>query len=147
MSDKPSVVSEWIITDKESLVRALDGMRKKRRMSLQDLYNATHNRSPADVIRGRQKNIRSDSLVGVIGALDFELVIREKSTRKAKRRVEILREEAQVRAEQAQAAQVDAVQEGSDDERDGNTGHLKRPLTDEERADAEALLERYGRFE
>lgn len=75
MASKPPV-QEWVATDQESFVRALDGVRKFRQLNLQSLFRRMGNRSASDLIAGRKQHIRSDSLILTVTGLDMELVLR-----------------------------------------------------------------------
>lgn len=146
MADKPPVVNEWIITDKASLYRALDGMRRKRQLSKEDMYRKLKNRTAVDVLRGKQENLRSDTLILTVNGLDFELVIREISTsNKSQRRVAALREEAERRTQEKLREAMEEKVTGID-ERDPQTGHLKRALTPEEEAEVDRLLNEYSSY-
>jgi hypothetical protein len=142
MADKPSVVNEWIITDAESLRAAVDGMRRKRRLSLEDLFHRTKGRMAAAFIQRRKDNLRSDTIINVVTSLEFELVIREPSTSKSSRRLATLRAEHESKSKEAIRQAIEEQVSGSDRDAEGK---LTRPLTEQERLEVEALLDEYSK--
>jgi len=142
MAEKPTVVNEWIITDAESLRAALDGMRRKRRLNLEGLFHKVKGRMAGAFIQGRKDNLRSDTVINMVNALEFELVIREPSTSKAARRLAMLRAEHESKSKEFVREAVEEQVTGSDRDAEGK---LTRPLTDQERAEVEALLDEYAK--
>lgn len=145
------VVLEWVLKDQEALRAALPAMLKFRKVNLEQLaWNMARNGVPRNILaafmRGSQKNLRADSFFDSMEALDLEIVVRRKSQSKTKTQVEALRRERGLPpAEEVHRAAVLALV--PEDARDPNTGHLLRPLTEQERAEAHALLDEYGSFE
>jgi DNA-binding Xre family transcriptional regulator len=140
---------EWVIKDNDTLRSGLAAMLRFRKMNLEKLAwamarDGVARNVLAAFLRGKQANLRSDTLIDIIEALDLELVVRRKPDKKIKARTAALvAERGQGGGEEdVQAAVMALVPE---DARDAN-GHLKRPLTEQERAEAHALLDRYGSF-
>lgn len=144
------VVLEWVLRNQEDLRVALPAMLKFRKMNLEKLsWVMSRNGVPRSLvgafIRGSQKNLRFDSFVDTIEALDLEVVVRRKSQNKTKAQVEALRRERGLPpGEEVHRAAVLALV--PEEARDPATGHLLRPLTEQERAQAHALLDEYGSF-
>lgn len=134
--------NEWILSDADSLRRALDGMRRQRKLSWEDLFHRAKGRNFYAFFHGVTANLRSDSLLRLAENLDYEVVIRPISTPKMQRRLALLASEKQAReAEQAAREQVQEFEAEGRDE----TGKLK-VLTQRQHDEAEALLEEYGKF-
>lgn len=140
--------TQWVFTSDEGFKDALDGMRRLRGYSPQGLHNLLGSRSITMIIRGVKTNMRSSSLIQALGALNFELVFRRITTSsKVQRRLDLLRaaKEGSERGKGKDAPDLEITQ--SDLRRD-ERGRLKPQavLTEQEKAEAEALLERYSSF-
>jgi hypothetical protein len=133
-------VNEWIIHDAASLRKAMAGMKAKRRLSLEDLFHIMKVRVLNRFLAGEQDNLRSDTIFKAVNGMNFEMVIREPSTSRTQKRLAALKAEK----EQAQAALLRQVAEDQviPGDRDSD-GRLTRPMTEQEKAQVEELLERY----
>jgi hypothetical protein len=136
---------EWIFTDQEGFVKALDGMRRYCKLTPQGLADKLNSTAVASLIRGSKDNLRSDSLFSALKVLEFELVVRNITTStRTQRRLELLKAASQ-RGEGKDAPDLEITQF---DPRRDERGRLKADavLTDQERADVEAMLDEYGSF-
>jgi len=143
MADKPTVTNEWIIADAESLRAALDGMRRKRRLNLEGLFHKVKGRMAGAFIQGRKDNLRSDTIINMVNALEFELVIREPSTSKQARRLAAIRAEHENKSKEFVREAIEEQVTGTDRDTEGK---LTRPLTEQERLEVEALLDEYSKL-
>lgn len=137
------VATEWVFRDRAGLIAALDGAKRKRRFSLEDLYVSMGARLLNRFLRGEQANLQTDTLFKAAEALDMEWVLRERSDTKAQRRVAHLKAEKEAREKKAML--TEAVEEVIVPTDRDEQGKLIRPLTAEERAQVEAILAEYSR--
>lgn len=135
------VVNEWVVHDAASLRKAMAGMKAKRRFSLEDLFQRMGARLLNRFLAGEQDNLRSDTIFKALEAMQFEMVIREPSTSKTQKRLALLREEKE-KGQQALLREI-AEEQAVPGDRD-EQGKLTRPLTPQEQAAVQALLERYA---
>lgn len=134
-------VNEWIIHDTQSLRDALDGMRRKRKLSFEGMFHRLGGRTIGAFLKGRQDNVRSDSLISAVNGLEFELVIREPQRTRTMQRLEALRAESR---QAKKDSLVLAMEEQASGVGRDESGKLTRELTPQERAQVEELLERYS---
>lgn len=133
---------EWIVTDNASLKRALDAMRSQRKLNWEGVFSRVGIRNIYNFVIGKQDNLHSGSIFKFVNGLEYELVIRPISKPKLQRRLDLLREEhAQAKQAIAQAKEAAEFEAEGRDE----TGRL-RVLTEAQRAEADALLDRYAQY-
>lgn len=138
---------EWVVKDNDSLRAALPAMLKFRKKNLEALAwamarNGIARNLLAGYLRGSQKNLRCDTLFDTIEALDLEIVVRRKSDKtRIKAKADALRAERGLPPVELdrRAAVMALVPQDARDE----SGHLIRPLTEAEKAEAHALLDKY----
>lgn len=135
------VVNEWVVHDAASLRKAMAGMKAKRKKNLESLFRLMGSRVLNRFLAGEQDNLRSDTIFRALEAMQFEMVIREPSTSKTQKRLALLREEKE-KGQQALLREI-AEEQAVPGDRD-EQGKLTRPLTAQEQAAVQALLERYA---
>lgn len=141
------VVLEWVLADQEALREALPAMMRFRKLNMERLAwamakDGVARNLVAGFLRGSQKNLRGDTIFDVFAALDLEVVVRRKSEKRISLRTAALRAERGLPPvdEDKQQAVIKALV--PDDRRD-ETGRIKGPLTEQEKAEAHALLDTY----
>lgn len=148
---------EWVITDTESLRAALSAMKKHRRLSLEDLYHRMGARLLNRFFRKEQDDLYARTVISAVLAMEYELVIRVPQTSKTQQRLDVLRKEREgTRAGEAKGRaarpnpefdpELPEPRKMSFDPRRDPAGRIVGKLTDEERAQAEAVLEQYGKY-
>lgn len=147
MTHRHPVTLEWVLSDQEALRAALPAMLRFRKLNLESLAwamarDGVARNVVAAFMNGRQKNWRSDTFFDTMDALGLEVVVRRKSERNVKTRTAALRAERGLPPvdEDKQQAVIKALV--PDDRRD-ETGRIKGPLTEQEKAEAHALLDTY----
>lgn len=134
-------VNEWVIHDNESLRKALNAMKSKRKLTLEDLFHKIGARLLNRFLRGDQENLYIASVFKACDAMEFEIVIREPQRTKTQKRLDALRAER----EMAQKSMLrEAVEEQVTQVDRDEQGKLTRPLTKDEVAQVNELLERYS---
>lgn len=134
-------VNEWVIYDNESLRKALNAAKSKRKLSLEDLFHKIGARLLNRFLRGDQENLYIASVFKACDAMELEVVIREPQRTKTQKRLDALRAER----ERAQKAMLrEAVEEQVTQVDRDEQGKLTRPLTKAEVAEVNELLERYS---
>lgn len=134
---------EWEVYDKESLMEAMNAIKAWRKFSFEDLFRRMGSHLLNRFLRGKQAQIQTETIFKFLQATDMVMVIRAPRKSKTKQRLDVLRAEreaAQVQ-ETAKAEQRKNEAEGRDAQ-----GKLNRPLTEAEKAEAEALLAQYSRY-
>lgn len=130
---------QWIVTDDGSARNAFKGMLRKRKMNLARLAEIVGSQTMNRYLKGETGQLRTATFFKAIEGMGFEVVIRERQEKASNTRLAILREKAAKPA----AALPAEVPEG--DERDEN-GLLRRDLTEQERAEVEAFMEKYANY-
>lgn len=135
---------EWVIASPEDFRAALPAMMKFRKLSQEDLgwKMVSDNGSPrmlfSGFLRGAQSSVNLRSFLDAMDAMDLEVIVRRKSEKMSKRRLDALR--ARVGKEGADA---ELASQGRDSE-----GKLLdvSSLNAEQRAEVDALLTKYGSY-
>lgn len=159
MSRRPTI--EWVLTDTESLRTALSAMKKQRRLSLEDLFHRMGARLLNRFFRSEQDDLYFRTVMKAVEAMEYELVIREPQKTKTQQRLEALRKEREgTRAGEDRgralrpnpnfdpplpATLTDEVEATHFDPRRDERGRIRPEfeLTEQEKAEAEALLAEY----
>lgn len=155
MTRRPNI--EWVLTDTESLRAALSAMKKQRKFSLEDLYHRMGARLLNRFFRREQDDLYFRTVMSAVTAMEYELVIREPQKTKTQQRLEALRKEREgTRAGQVNGRaarpnpefdpELPEPRKISFDPRRDEQGRILGKLTDEEKAQAEALLDQYGKY-
>lgn len=155
MAGRPNI--EWVLTDTESLRTALSAMKKQRGLSLEDLYHRMKARLLNRFFRREQDDLYFRTVMNAVTAMEYELVIREPQKTKTQQRLEALRKEREgTRAGEVKGRaarpnlefdpELPEPRKMSFDPRRDPAGRIVGKLTDEERAQAEAALEQYGKY-
>jgi hypothetical protein len=152
---------EWVLTDIESVAKAVKGMMGTRNLIQERLAQRMGGRNLfSNLFHGKAKDVQVLTLVQAAAAMGFEVVIREPATTASQRRLDALRleamrlkankaaQEARRAEEEAKAELIRAVEDqvlenaAEPAERDPE-GRLTRALTEAERAEVDRLLKEY----
>lgn len=155
MSSRPQI--EWVITDTESLRAALSAMKKHRKLSLEDLYHRMGARLLNRFFRKEQDDLYARTVINAVLAMEYELVIRVPQASKTQKRLDALRREREgTRAAQAMGRamrpdpsfdpELPEPRKMSFDPRRDENGRIIGKLTEQEKEQAEALLDEYSKF-
>lgn len=141
---------EWLLTDTESFRTCLPAMMRLGGRSGMNLAAMKAALGGTDLIsaflRGKQAHLRFDTVMRILAALNLEVVVRRKTVKKTKSRIENLRAERGLPVLDDPVKQKAVAALVPDDARDPDTGLLKRALTEAERRDIDALLDKYGSY-
>lgn len=132
--------NEWIIHDAESLRKALDAAKRKRKFSLEDLKRRMGGHLLNRILRGEKADITASTLIKAANAMGMELVLREPQTSKTQQRLEALRKATEAKARELLTEVV--TEQLIPTDRD-EQGKLTRPLTEMELAEVDATVARY----
>lgn len=155
MSRRPNI--EWVLTDTESLRTALSAMKKQRGLSLEDLYHRMKARLLNRFFRREQDDLYFRTVMSAVTAMEYELVIREPQKTKTQKRLEALRKEREgTRAGEVKGRaarpnpefdpELPEPRKMSFDPRRDENGRIIGKLTEQEKEQAEALLDEYSKF-
>ncbi len=148
---------EWVLSDTESLRTALSSMKKHRNLSLEDLFHRMGARLLNRFFRKEQDDLYFRTVMNAVTAMEYELVIREPQKTKTQQRLDVLRKEREgtragevkgraARPNPAFDPELPEPRKISFDPRRDEKGRIIGKLTDEEKAQAEALLDQYGKY-